>query len=99
MQPKDEMSIKLDIATLMLEQEPKDFYVGISHDAVERLTEGHGVDLQRDAYVCAEALSADEARNVEAHFVNVEGTAGGTGGGDDATTQVYAYRMTPSTRQ
>ena len=67
----------------------KNWYVGISQDAKDRLINGHGVT---DAYIYREAESASVAREVEQYFIDQVGTDGGPGGGDESSNQVYAYK-------
>lgn len=69
------------------------WYVGISSNAKERLTE-HKV---KGWYIIRTATSSQVAREIEDYFVNSCKTDGGTGGGDETATKVYAYKKTPHT--
>lgn len=68
------------------------WYVGISKDARNRLFNEHGVSEDGDGWIYCQANSSNAAREVEDYFVNTLGTDGGTGGGDDESDMVYAYR-------
>lgn len=68
------------------------WYVGVSKDARDRLFNQHGVKEKGDFWIHRAASSSQIAREVEAHFVNKLGTDGGTGGGDETATMVYAYK-------
>lgn len=72
-------------------------YVGVSKDARDRLFNGHGVHEKGDAWIYHQATSSAVARDVESHFVNTLGAAGGTGGGDDTADYVYAYKRAAHT--
>lgn len=67
---------------------PSDWYVGIAANPKERLEE-HGV---KEGWIHREAESATVARQIEAYFIEKVGTDGGSGGGDDETKHVYAYK-------
>lgn len=69
----------------------KDWYVGISKDAKDRLFNGHKVKGKVDAWIWHTAISSDVAREVEDHFQDL-GMDGDKGGGSDASNQVYAYK-------
>ncbi|HOW51110.1 MAG TPA: hypothetical protein PLV42_03580 [bacterium] len=74
-------------------------YVGISKDAVDRLLNGHNVDLRDNgAYRHYQAASSDEARSIERAFLKL-GVQGGDGGGDDDSDMVYVYKITTQTKQ
>ena len=69
------------------------WYVGISSDAKARLAEHNA----KDAWIFRTASSSQVAREIEDHFVNTLGTDGATGGGDETTNMVYAYKKAPHT--
>ena len=71
-------------------------YVGISKNPEDRLFNGHGVQKDHDPWIYRRAFSSSAARDVEAHFINL-GTDGGTGGGDETTIYVYAYKKAAHT--
>lgn len=73
-------------------------YVGIAEDPCHRLFHDHGVDRENGKYTFFDAISDDVARVVE-QFLLCFGFIGGSGGGSDKTTSVYAYVITKSTRQ
>ncbi len=68
------------------------WYVGISKNARDRLFNDHAVDENTDAWIYRSAANTDVARRIETYFVDVLGTDGGPGGGDDDADQVYAYK-------
>ncbi len=65
-----------------------EWYVGIAADPEERLSE-HGVK-ESDWYIVRRLAGAEEARRVEESLLKL-GCEGGPGGGDEASTAVYAY--------
>ena len=75
------------------------WYVGIASNHRTRLFQDHNVSEQNDAWIFRGASSSNEARTIEDYFHNVRHAKGAGGGGDNTTTIVYAYRITPSTRQ
>lgn len=75
----------------------RDWYVGISKDARDRLFNDHSVRENGDSWIHKTAMSAQAAREVEDHFVNTLGTDGGTGGGDYTANMVYAYKKAAHT--
>ncbi|TET46774.1 hypothetical protein E3J62_03180 [candidate division TA06 bacterium] len=74
-----------------------EWYVGISNDAEGRLRRGHKV-RSLDPWIYAIANSSNAARDVEDFFVDNLGTDGGTGGGDETSDRVYAYKRAMHTR-
>ncbi|MEE8346027.1 MAG: hypothetical protein V3S20_01645 [Dehalococcoidia bacterium] len=66
----------------------RDWYVGIAADPDERLSE-HGL-RENDWYLVRRLGSADAARRVEDFLLKL-GCDGGSGGGDEESTAVYAY--------
>ena len=79
--------------------EYSDWYVGISKSARDRLFNGHSVKEKKDVWILRKAKSSETAREVEDYFVNTLGTDGGTGGGDDTSDMVYAYKKAKHTKQ
>jgi hypothetical protein len=75
------------------------WYVGVAEDARVRLFSDHGVDEKQDPWIFNTAGSRTEADRVEKYFIDQKHTKGGPGGGSEASVRVYAYRITPSTRQ
>lgn len=75
----------------------KAWYVGISRDARKRLFNDHNVTENNSWWIYREAYSEADARNIENYFVKSLGTDGGTGGGDQLSRYVYAYKKTSTT--
>ena len=73
-----------------------DWYVGISKHAEQRLREEHKVGIF-DPWIYAIANSSNAARDVEDFFINELETDGGTGGGDETSDGVYAYKKATHT--
>lgn len=72
------------------------WYVGIAAKPRERVFSDHAVDEKTGKWIWRRASSSAVAREIEKHFLEL-GAAGGTGGGNDETEFVYAYRITPDT--
>ncbi|EKN07561.1 hypothetical protein [Parabacteroides johnsonii] len=72
-----------------------EFYIGITNDARRRLFEEHHV-LQNSWWIYRTATSVEEARRVERYFLDM-GMRGGDGGGNETSTVVYCYAVTPKT--
>jgi len=91
---KLEAEIKQEIKNHMQEcgGSYSDWYVGISSDPRKRLFEEHKVREKGDAWIYRQAYNNESARNVEQYFINVLGTDGGSGGGDESSVYVYAYK-------
>ena len=64
------------------------WYVGVAADPNERLSE-HGVQ-EDDWWIVRRLDSAEGARRVEEFLLKL-GCDGGSGGGDEESTAVYAY--------
>lgn len=75
------------------------WYVGITADPEKRLFNDHNVIKKGGVWIHVRCTSTDAARDVETYFINEKGTKGGPGGGDDDAIYVYAYKITPSTRE
>lgn len=73
------------------------WYVGIAEDPKERLFDDHGVKEKTDAWIFRYAEDVETARRIEKYFVDTLGTDGGTGGGDENTKAVYAYKKNSHT--
>ncbi len=93
---KDKQTIIKELTKFIDENggNPKGWYVGIAADPKERLFNEHGV---KDAWIHREALSASAARAIETYFIERLGTDGGSGGGDEKSKYVYAYKKKPHT--
>ena len=75
------------------------WYVGITGDLEQRLHGFHQVPKENHWFMTRQAESAETAREIERSFVEQIGTDGGTGGGDDESTWVYAYLITDKTKE
>lgn len=73
------------------------WYVGVAADAENRLFSDHNVCRVGDAWIYSTAPTSQVAREVEAYLLKTHGAQGGTGGGDDDTRTVYAYRTADHT--
>jgi len=67
-------------------------YVGITANAKQRLFNDHAVDKDSDAWIYHQCTSSNTARAVEDYFLAL-GMKGGSGGGDDDSDYVYAYKI------
>jgi len=73
------------------------WYVGIASDPKQRLFNDHQVPTENAWFIYREAFTADDARAVEKYILDNHHTDGGTGGGDNTTKFVYAYKKTVHT--
>jgi len=96
---KDKDAIIDDIKNYIAENggSYSDWYVGIASKPKERLFQDHKVKENTATWIYQKTESANIARSIEDYFVNTLGTDGGTGGGDDSTDSVYAYKKFPHT--
>jgi hypothetical protein len=92
MEAKDAQTIVNEIYTHMQKQggQLSGWYVGITSDIEQRLFAGHRVPRKNHWYAYRKAINADEARAAEKAFLDA-GCDGGTGGGEEDATYVYAY--------
>lgn len=74
------------------------WYCGIAADPRRRLYIDHNVQERGGLWIYSDAGTDANARAVELHFHQL-GCKGSGGGGDRLTRFVYAYRITPTTRQ
>lgn len=74
------------------------WYVGIAADAKQRLFNDHAVSEKGGAWIYSLCTTSSVAREIEDYFIRL-GMRGGSGGGDNTTRYVYAYRITPATRE
>lgn len=72
------------------------WYVGIASNPKKRLFEEHTVS-RNSWWICREAADAAQARKIEIYFIERLKTDGGTGGGDESSKFVYAYRKSSRT--
>ncbi|HPV70863.1 MAG TPA: hypothetical protein PKY08_03170 [Candidatus Magasanikbacteria bacterium] len=75
------------------------WYVGIASDPNQRLFTHHNVNKNSDHWVYSESQNSDTARAIEKYIIETYKTKGDTGGGDNTTKYVYAYKITSSTRE
>ena len=97
---KSRKQIIKDIRSYMTKRggDMDDWYVGIAAKPTERLFDDHSVDKDNGAWIWRRASSDSVARDIEKHFLD-KGAQGGTGGGDEDSTAVYAYKITWGTRE
>ena len=74
------------------------FYVGIASDLNGRLTSGHKIDNTIPCIWSTNPMQTDIIRAIEKYFLG-KGTKGGPGGGSNNTNYIYAYLITPKTRE
>ena len=72
------------------------WYSGITSDPRKRLFEEHNVSEKSDYWIYRQCYSEQSARNVEEALLKL-GCDGGTGGGDESSVCVYAYRKSANT--
>ncbi len=72
----------------------KDWYVGITDDHKERVLNEHNV---KEQYIYGECSTSEIARKIEIYFIEILGTDGGSGGGDESSIFIYAYHKTENT--
>jgi hypothetical protein len=73
------------------------WYVGITADPEARLFKDHNVSRENDAWTYQNCHTNEDARNVESLLLSF-GCDGGSGGGDNTSTYVYAYLKTTNTK-
>ena len=71
----------------------KTWYVGIASDPKVRLFTEHIVSETGDLWIYCKCFNEVSARSVESDLLQL-GCDGSTGGGDQSTTYVYAYKQT-----
>ena len=69
-----------------------DWYVGVSKDAKNSLFNTHKVKEKDKWWIYRTALSSLEARRAVYYCINVLGTDGSLGEGNETTNMVYAYK-------
>lgn len=95
---KDEETIKTEIEN-HIGSGYSSWYVGIAKDPRDRLFKDHNVDEKNGRWIYRDAGSRTVAERIEKYFIDEHGTQGNPGGGSDATTVVYAYKVTDSTKE
>jgi len=95
---KEQIVSDLKIYIRDLGGEYSKWYIGIAADARKRLFDDHKVEERGGkGWIFRKCESSDIAREIEKYFIDTLGTAGGSGGGDDDTDKIYAYKITPTT--
>jgi len=77
---------------------PVHWYAGVAKDSRARLFVQHNVSEQFGAWIIRTCSNDQTARTIEKKLL-AYGCQGGSGGGDEQTTAVYAYRITSTTVQ
>ena len=72
------------------------WYAGITGNIEHRLFSDHNVPKKDHWYIYRAASSAQSARSVESALIRY-GCDGGSGGGDEDSVCVYAYKKTGAT--
>ncbi len=75
------------------------WYVGIADDARARLFRDHNVDEAAGLWIFDNAITENCAHNAERRIIEEHQTQGMVGGAGYTTTSVYAYKITPTTKQ
>ena len=74
----------------------KNCYIGITSNIESRLFGDHNVSRENGHWIYRTASSASVAREIEQYFLD-KGMDGGSGGGDENSRIVYAYKKTSTT--
>lgn len=75
-----------------------DFYIGVSDNAIKSLFKDHHVDADHAWWIYRTAASANVARDVQCHFLEL-GMRGENRTVDAAATMVYCYAVGPTTSE
>lgn len=96
-----ESSVVKDIIAYMQKSDTPlgEWYVGITEDPQARVFEDHGVNKEIDYWIYRECFTANAAWRVKRCFIATYETDGGSGGGDDRSRFVYAYKKESHTRE
>lgn len=92
---KDQIVKKIEGFRLKVGGTWRVWYVGITNDIKRRLLKEHNVSKD---YIYEEAYSKAVAGEIESYFHEL-GAQGDTGGGDEDSRFVYAYKITKDTVQ
>lgn len=97
----DEETIKSDIENYIAKNGGvySTWYVGIAQNAPDRLFKDRNVKENGGAWIWRPAASRTIAERIEKYLIETHGTQGNPGGGSDATTSVYAYRIENYTKE
>lgn len=87
-----------DIVNHVGSDNKSNWYVGIATNPRNRLFDDHCVDQAHGAWIYQDAYSETDARDTESYLLN-EYTFRGDVGGGNRPTYVYAYKITPWTKQ
>lgn len=87
----NKLDIINDIKNYVGRGDYSNWYVGITNDIERRLFSEHSVDRKQDYWIYRPASSKSIAQEVEEFFLDA-GMDGDTGGGNDDTTYVYAFK-------
>ena len=92
--------IQVEIMHLIhMERSPySDWYVGIAKNPHIRLFQEHKVEMRNSWWIIRKAKNSEDARNVEKLIINTYGTDGDSGGGDEESVYVYAYKKSATTK-
>lgn len=93
---KSKQEIVNDIANHLKGIAYKNCYVGVTSDVESRLFSDHNVSKENGYWIYRSASSDSVAREIEQHFLDA-GMDGATGGGDETSRIVYAYKKTSNT--
>ena len=74
------------------------WYVGVAANGRQRLFNDHSVKEGGDAWIYCQCTDSDVARAVERYFL-AQRMKGGSGGGDDKSDYVYAYKIAAHTSE
>jgi hypothetical protein len=74
------------------------WYVGIASNPHNRLFQEHNIEMDFPWWVICKARNSEEARIAEKLIIEKHRTDGGSGGGDEKSIYVYAYKKTETTK-
>lgn len=93
---KSKADIIKDIKDYVGKENYSKWYVGITNDIDRRLFGEHNVDRKQDYWIYRTASSKSVAQEIEEYFLDA-GMDGDTGGGNDDTKIVYAFKKNSHT--
>ena len=93
---KPKQEIINDITNHFKNNAYKDCYIGITSNVEDRLFGDHNVSKENGHWIYRSASSDTVAREIEQYFLD-KGMDGGSGGGDEDSKIVYAYKKTTTT--
>src|SRR5205809_3741601 len=77
--------------------DPRSWYVGITSDLKKRLFGEHRLLEDSDDWIACHTQDSETARAVEQYFVQILGTDGAPGGGNELSVTVYAFKKNTHT--